>query len=255
MKEIIKKGQIYFEYNGLTFNVCQIYEKRVGDSYIFTFEPNYKVIDIIPPSANFEGIQGLNLDLKQNIYERTGIPTFVSERIPPKNREELYMILEKNNLNYYDPFDLMIISKQKYCGDNLKVRSYIEKKRKDIKYKDSTDIYPVIKDVLNSIANNDDITIDGQSIDVKELFNLFYPVYHYFYNKKRQEQLKSVNNRTYRGRKQIAINNDDFMQIWKSFKTKDLSIDEAIRVLGISKSTFFRKAKSLKIKLPTNETS
>ena len=98
MKEIIKKGQIYFEYNGLTFNVCQIYEKRVDDSYIFTFEPNYKVKDIIPPSANFEGIQGLNLNLKQNIYERTGIPTFVSERIPPKNREELYMILEKNNL-------------------------------------------------------------------------------------------------------------------------------------------------------------
>ena len=63
MKTIIKKGQIIFEYKGLTFNICEIEEIINGEGFSFVFSPYYDVIDIIPEAAHFEGIQGLDLGL------------------------------------------------------------------------------------------------------------------------------------------------------------------------------------------------
>ena len=93
--ETIKKGQIFFPYKGIVFNVSEIIERFDGQSYSFSFKPDYKIISLIPDGAPFEGIQGLDLDLKKEFYERKDIPVFVSERIPPRNREGLYKLLEK----------------------------------------------------------------------------------------------------------------------------------------------------------------
>ena len=79
--ETIKKGQIFFPYKGIVFNVSEIIERFDGQSYSFSFKPDYKIISLIPDGAPFEGIQGLDLDLKKEFYERKDIPVFVSERI------------------------------------------------------------------------------------------------------------------------------------------------------------------------------
>ena len=243
MKQITKKGQIVLEYKGLTFNISEIEEIVEGDTFSFIFSPYYDVIDIIPKEAGFEGIQGLDLDLGKLKYERIGIPTFVSERIPPKNREELYKELQAYNLEYYDPFELMVNSKNKYCGDNLKVRRYVPKKRQSFSLLNNVNQYGIIKDILNSIANGDKVIVDEATVNPKQAFLLLFPVYIKEYNRKINEQLKSANKRTYKGRQPINVNKEDFEKIYRAYKRKQMSIEEAISVLGISKSTFFRMIK------------
>ena len=243
MKQITKKGQIILEYKGLTFNISEIEETIDGDVFSFTFSPYYDVIEIIPKEANFEGIQGLDLDLGKRKYERTGIPTFVSERIPPQNREELYKELQTYGLDYYDPFELMVNSNNKYCGDNLKVRRYVPKKRQSFSLLNNINQYSVIKDTLNALANGDKVVVDDALINPKQAFLLLYPVYIKEYNRKIDEQQKSAKNRLYKGRQPININKEDFAKIYRAYKRKQMSIEEAITILDISKSTFFRMAK------------
>ena len=240
MKTIIKKGQIIFEYKGLTFNICEIEEIINGEGFSFVFSPYYDVIDIIPKTAHFEGIQGLDLDLGKLKYERIGIPTFISERIPPQNREGLYTELQAIGLDYYDPFELMVNSNGKYCGDNLKVRRYVPKKRQSFSLLKNTNQYGVIKSILEAIANNDKVIVDNESIDSKQAFLLLYPIYIKAYDRKVEEQLKSAKSRLYKGRQPIDINKEDFNKIYRAYKRKQLSAEDASSVLGISKSTFFR---------------
>ena len=70
MKEIKKYGSIIFPYCGINFNICTIIETINGDDFYYTFIPNYNIINLIPSYAGFEGIQGLNLDIKKEKYER-----------------------------------------------------------------------------------------------------------------------------------------------------------------------------------------
>ena len=151
--ETIKKGQIFFPYKGIVFNVSEIIERFDGQSYSFSFKPDYKIISLIPDGAPFEGIQGLDLDLKKEFYERKDIPVFVSERIPPRNREGLYKLLEKNGLKYWDPFDLLILENQKYCGDDLFVRKYREPMAKNVDLMETTNLYSAIKNICHLISN------------------------------------------------------------------------------------------------------
>lgn len=252
--EIIKKGQIYFPYKGLVFNVCEITERFDGQSYSFQFRPNYKIIDLIPADASFEGIQGLDLDLRKETYERNGIPTFVSERIPPSNREELYKLLEKYGLKYWDPFDLLVIEDQKYCGDNLFVRKYQNPTSKNISFLGTTNLYASVKDILQNIASGNQITIDNQRINDKEVFVALYPIYLNLYTKKVNEQLKSASKRTYSGRKPISINQKDFCKIREAYLSKRLTADESAKMLGVSRRTFYRMMESAKTTMPTNGT-
>lgn len=68
----------------------------------------------------FQGIPGLNLDLKKEVYIRENIlPTFISERVPSKNREDLYDLLKSVNLTYMDSIEYLCRTKYKYSGDNF----------------------------------------------------------------------------------------------------------------------------------------
>lgn len=74
----------------------------------YVFEPNYFLIDLLD-SKYFQGIPGLNLDLKKQEYIRKNIiPTFISERVPQKNREDFYELLEKLNMKSMDPIEYLI---------------------------------------------------------------------------------------------------------------------------------------------------
>ena len=238
--EIIKKGQIFFPYQGLSFNICEIIQRFDGQSYSFLFKPNYQTIALIPTDAPFEGIQGLDLDLKKQSYEREGIPVFVSERIPPKNREELYKLLENNGLKYWDPFDLLVIENQKYCGDDLFVRRYQPQTTKNISFLGTTNLYASVKEILQNIAFGNQITIDNQKISYKDVFNALYPIYLNLYHKKVKEQLKGASNRVYKGRKPISIDPNDFDKIREAYLSKQMTATEAAKVLGVSRKTFYR---------------
>lgn len=83
---ICLKGQ-----NNFIYKICKItYRLFEDESFEYVFEPNYFLIDLLD-SKYFQGISGLNLDLKKQEYIRKNIiPTFISERVPQKNREDFY---------------------------------------------------------------------------------------------------------------------------------------------------------------------
>ena len=243
MKTIETKASIVIKDKGLLYNICTLTQTIDNDgdfSYVFT--PKYQVIDLIPKGL-FEGIQGLDLDLKKENYRREGIPTFISERVPPKNREELFKDLNKVGLDYYDPLQYLLKTKEQYFGDNLKIVRFIENQSIDIDYSIITNSYETIRNILSNIAVGNEVIINNKRINEKDYFDILYPIYLNFYSKKVLEQQKSVKNRTYKGRKPIQIKEDDFKQVLNMYNSKQMSLKEAISILGISRSTFIRRAK------------
>ena len=243
MKMIEEKASIVIKHQGLTYNICTIIQRIDGESLSYVFIPNREVISLVPAHV-FEGIQGIDLDTNKEQYERNGIPTFVSERVPPKNREGLFELLEKVGLDYYDPLQYMLRSKETYFGDNLIVVDFIQKQVVDVEYSNITNLYPTIKKVIENITLNNEVTIDGLLIENKKYyFQMLYPVYLNLYNKKVAAQKKSASNRKYEGRKPIEINESEFKRILDLYKAKQISLNEALGLLNISRSTFIRRAK------------
>ena len=83
---ICLKGQ-----NNFIYKICKItYRLFEDESFEYVFEPNYFLIDLLD-SKYFQGIPGLNLDLKKHDSSRKYIITTVnSERVPQKNRVDSY---------------------------------------------------------------------------------------------------------------------------------------------------------------------
>lgn len=116
---------------------------------MYTFEPYYDVID----AFNHIDIPGLNLELRKKYYYRSNMtPTFVSERIIPKNRVNLMEELKKYNLYYYQPYLLLLDSPLYYGGDTLTVKS--DKFYTNLVYKDNetNDIYKLIPQTLRKLG-------------------------------------------------------------------------------------------------------
>ena len=92
MQEHVTEGIICVDDEmGFTYSVSKIkYIQWEDETYKFIFTPNYSVISMLKPDI-FQGIPGLDLDLKKKEYIRENrIPVFISERAPMKNIEELY---------------------------------------------------------------------------------------------------------------------------------------------------------------------
>ena len=90
MREIVTSGDICLKDKyKLIYKVAEItYTERVDESIVCEIKPNYSVIKLLE-SEDFQGILGLNLDLKKDSYVRKNIiPIFISERTPGKNRED-----------------------------------------------------------------------------------------------------------------------------------------------------------------------
>ncbi|MDD7043622.1 MAG: recombinase family protein, partial [Mollicutes bacterium] len=115
MKAYISKGTICIKGPfQLIYAVCKItYQLNEDDSFKYVFEPNYSVISLLDSSI-FQGIPGLNLDLKRKEYIRIKTPTFIAERVPSKKREDYLDLLAKVDMDYMDPIEYLIRSKEQY---------------------------------------------------------------------------------------------------------------------------------------------
>ena len=68
MREIITRGDICLkdDYN-LTYKVADIsYTEREDESFVYEIKPDYSVINLLD-TKDFQGIPGLDLDLKNNL--------------------------------------------------------------------------------------------------------------------------------------------------------------------------------------------
>lgn len=124
MREAITRGIICIDDpTGKQYRVSKIqYLVREDDSFEYIFTPDYSVIDSLPKSAGFQGIPGLDLTLRKSQYIRKDrIPVFISERSPQKNREDLWELLQKYDMDYLNSLEWLIRTDMQYCGDTLYV--------------------------------------------------------------------------------------------------------------------------------------
>lgn len=254
MKEINTRGVIRLkdDYN-FVYRIADItYIEREDGWFKYTITPCYGVIDLLPVSL-FQGIPGLELDLREEVYERENIvPTFISERTPSKGREDVYALLEEYGMQSLNRLEWLIRTDKQYSGDRLYVGKYEDVC--DIKVNSMYDTVKksdrITKELLSIICSgnrlySDEVTIDDSTR--KLYYDLLMPMYIKNYEQKKirmRDGIESAKeNGVYRGRKRIAIDPLLFDKVAEEYSEQRMTSDQAAEKLGISVATFFRRMK------------
>lgn len=237
----------------LTYRVCDIfYYLNSDDSFKYIFKPNYCVIELLD-SKYFQGIPGLNLEFKKDEYIRDNrLPTFISERVPSKNRVDYFELLQEVNMECMDPIEYLIKTNKQYSGDKLFVLSYEDKKTIMLDEDISKTNTSLIKNILQNICLGNDIVINNQKIDDsnrKIFHDIFIDLYLRSYNFKKERQKEGIltakaTNR-YKGRKPIAVDEVKFRDALLRVEKKEITSSNAARELGISIDKYYRFRKKL----------
>ena len=106
--------------NGDKVSVAQIdYQEFDEENFQYVISPYWENVDGLPASV-FQGIPGIDMDLRLKDYYRVNyIPTFISERTPSESREDLWELLESVGLDYYDRFEWLLRTSMRAANDNL----------------------------------------------------------------------------------------------------------------------------------------
>lgn len=248
MNSITTKGIICVKDKlNIEYRLCQIeYILYEDETYKYIFTPNYNIIDLLDSSI-FQGIPGLNLDVKKEKYIREKVePTFISERVPSKNREDYYELLESVNMEYMNPIEYLIKTKKKYSGDRMYVIAFTDTKKitiSDIEKKCNS--FGLIKVILDNIAAGNEVLLtDEINISTKDIFKLLYYIYQKSFENLKVHQEIGINlakaQGKYRGRKPIAIDKMLFLETLERVNNKELTAKQAAINMGISIDKFYR---------------
>ena len=228
MKEVVTRGTICLDddYN-FTYCVAGIrYIEREDESFCYEIRPNYSVISLLS-DKHFQGIPGLDLNLKKAVYVRENVvPVFISE----------------------------IRTDTIYPGDGL----YVCKKEKE--FLDISSIEElgnrssvISRRVLEAICSGGEIvtrdfTIDDTNRKVYyELFMAMYRTERKYLDERRRDGIKKASAQgKYVGRSRIKIDKMELNDIFDAYEAGKVSGREAANLLQISASTFFRRYREYK---------
>lgn len=252
MRSNLTKGIICIKDNyNIEYRVSIIeYEEFEDETYEYRFYPNYEIIGLLNDDI-FQGIPGLNLDLRKEVYIRNNMtPVFISERTPGPNRENLYEMLENVGMEYLNRLEWLIRTNLKYSGDNFYVIRYEEEtKISDINMnKNGLNLHSIIRVLLNEICKGNIVRIDDYEINNnnrKDVYNILIKLY----SKSYESKINSINNSlNKKGRKKKEISLITKHNVFNKYLNKAISAEEALTLLNISRSTFFRELKKYKEK-------
>ena len=261
--------------NGEKISVAQIdYQEFDEENFQYVISPYWEIVDGLPASV-FQGIPGIDMDLRLETYYRVNyIPTFIAERTPSENREDLWEILESVGLDYYDRFEWLIRTPMRAANDNL----IVERRRtKQVIEKYTTGILStlqygdkVIVDSMEAIADTtagfadeiftvitngvDIISESGQMLVDITTRSSMIPIIiaqkiiaQREYAKNRRSGIEQAKKQgKYTGRKPIEVDEKVLRQVNQELKAGLISVEEAMKRTKIgSKSTFYRKVRAL----------
>lgn len=256
MKEIMTTGLICLcDDLDIEYKIARIdYTEREDESFTYVFRPYYNVIDLLSPHI-FQGIPGLDLDLRKSEYVRENmIPVFISERTPGANREDLWSLLANVDMNYLNQLEWLIRTKTRYSGDRLYVRELSADDDKHCIELDGSIEHDrasiICRKILREICLGNDVNAYGFSINDnnrKEFYSLLILLYRNeigFQKKKRLSGIRqSAANGRYRGRQRIPIDDTLMIEVINKFRHRKITEAQALKKLGISRSTFYRRLK------------
>lgn len=240
------------------FNITHLLSKieyfcNEDETFKYVFTPSYSTISLLK-SDIFQGLPGLNLDIKKEKYERINrVPVFISERVPNKNREDYYELLKEVNMEYMDPIEYLIRVKGQYFGDPYFVIAYKDKEKIDLdnlkgKYT-NTELNKIILDNIaigNDIIFNDTLINDDNR---KLIYDILIKLYKRSVTYKKEKQLEGISlakiNGKYKGRKRIEIDVINFLNYLNKINNKEITVKEACKNLGITIDKFYREKKRI----------
>lgn len=267
IKAVMKTGE--------KISIAQIdYQEFDEENFQYVISPYWEIIDGLPSSV-FQGIPGIDMDLRLEKYYRVNyIPTFIAERTPSENREDLWELLEAVGLDYYDRFEWLLRTTMRAANDNL----IVEKRRESqvieefmserlpmLQYGDKLiveameaiadtatgfmdDIFTVVTSGVDMINQNGEIIIDKTAREGMVPVVVTQRIIarrEYAANRRAGiEQAKKKGK--YTGRKPIEVDEQVLRQVNQEFKEGLITIEEAMRRSKIgSKSTFYRRVRAL----------
>ena len=240
------------DYN-FTYKIAQIDFTEWEDGYFkYVFYPFYSVIDMLPPNL-FQGIPGLDLSLRREFYERINtVPVFISERTPSENREDLWSLLDENGMGYLNRLEWLIRTNRHYSGERFFVKPIDDIDVDIIKTHSMYDLVDrsdqMVKKLLQIICYGD--YLECKEIIINDETRLDYykflmALYIKDYDTKRKARLdgikRAVDSKVYRGRAEIKTDPLLFDRIATMYRNNEISVEEATRKLGMSRTTFYRR--------------
>lgn len=267
IKAVMKSGE--------KISVAQIdYQEFDEENFQYVISPYWEIIDGLPASV-FQGIPGIDMDLRLERYYRVNyIPTFIAERTPSENREDLWEILESVGLDYYDRFEWLLRTTMRAANDNLiverrRVSQVVEEfttgMLSALQYGDKivvdsmeeiadtaagfTDgIFTVVTNGVDIISQSGQILVDAMTraamVPIVVTQRMITRREHAANRRDGIEQAKK--NGKYTGRKPIDVDEKVLRQVNQELKDGLITVEEAMRRTKIgSKSTFYRKIRAL----------
>lgn len=247
MNSITTSGLICIKDNlNIEYVLCKLdYIFNDDDTFKYIFTPYYDVIDLLN-SDIFQGLPGLELNFKKKEYIRENIqPVFISERVPSNTREDYYDILASLKMDYMNPIEYLIKTKESYSGDNLYVISYTERETVNLNnIIEKCNSLGIIKIILNNFAKGNKLILNNTEINNSKTFEVLKFIYQKQLNEQIIKQKKGIekakSDKIYKGRKAIKIDMLTFYEQIDLVKKGIITNDDAIKNLKISKSTYYR---------------
>ena len=267
IKAVMKSGE--------KISVAQIdYQEFDEENFQYVISPYWEIVDGLPASV-FQGIPGIDMDLRLKDYYRVNyIPTFIAERTPSESREDLWELLESVDLDYYDRFEWLLRTKMRAANDNL----IVERRRIEetvgqftsgiisgLQYGDK-----VIVESMEAIADTtagltdgmfnivtsgiDVVTESGQVLVDATTRAAMIPYMVAQRIMSRRERIshqqagieQAKKDGKYAGRKPTPVDENVLRQVAKELDEGIITIEEAMKRTKInSRSTFYRKLRNL----------
>ena len=221
----------------------------------------------------FQGIPGINMDLRLQSYYRVNyIPTFIAERTPSENREDLWELMGSVGLDYYDRFEWLLRTKMRSGNDNL----IVERRRSEaviaqvldsgvlnLQYGDKiivdsmdsladtttglTDrMFNIILNGVDVVTHEGDVIVDRntRAVMVPYMITVRFLSWREHMEKQRAGIERAKENGKYAGRKPIEVDKVILRQVAKEMEEGLITVEEAMKRTNIgSRSTFYRKLK------------
>lgn len=256
MRENVTSGMICLddEYD-FTYCVAEIrYIEYEDERYRYEIIPNYSVISLLSEEL-FQGIPGVDLSLAKDKYVRENItPVFISERSPSENREDLWILLERYDMQYLNRLEWLIRTDTRYSGDRLYVSKQEKKSLKLTSIGElgnrSSIISRKMLEVIcigGEIVTKDFVINDGNRKSYYELFMAMYRTERKYIDDRRRDGIQQSSKKgNYTGRARIKIDKMELYDIFEAYENGKISSREAANRLQISVSTFCRRYREYK---------
>ena len=261
--------------NGDKVSVAQIdYQEFDEENFQYIISPYWEIVDSLPASV-FQGIPGINMELRlKNYYRVNYTPTFISERTPSENREDLWELLNSVGLDYYDRFEWLLRTNMRAANDNL----IVERRRNEatitqfasgvlssLQYGDkiiveslesiadttaglSERMFNIITNGIDIVTQNGQVLVDAMTRASMIPYMLTQRIMsHRERINSRQEGIElAKKNGKYTGRKPIEVDENTLRQVAKELNDGIITVDDAMKRTKVNyRSTFYRKLRKL----------